>query len=179
MFKYIPLFLIIFSLSSCYHENVEVVPLPEKKLTPAEMVDILTDLQLAEGILTFRRIEKLPVANYGESLYDKIISEHHLTRKQLQENLDFYNNDPKLMEKIYDDVLARLNKMQSELEMQAAKLDSIQKVKTDSIQRLDSVMQKALLNFVSIQKYDSIEEATDTVLYWNYQGQLKIPGFIY
>jgi len=179
MFRNILLSLIFFSLISCYHENKEVIPIPKSMLTKDQMVDILTDLQLSEGILTFRRIERLPVANYGESLYSKVIEEHQLTREQLQENIDFYNNDPKLMEKIYDEVLARLNKMQSELSAQAARLDSIQNFKRDSIQMHDSIMHIPFINLVLIQENDSLVKATDTMINWNYQEWVKIPDFIY
>jgi len=152
--------------------------MPENMLTKDQMVDILTDLQLAEGILTFRRIEKLPVTNYGESLYNKVIEEHHITRHQLQENIDFYNNDPKLMEKIYEEVLARLTKMQSELNAQAARIDSIQKFKRDSIQMLDSVLHLPFINLVLIQEKDSLVEEVD-IVNWKYLERVIIPDFIY
>lgn len=167
------------SLFSCYHENKEIVPVPEKILTKGQMVDVLTDLQLSEGILTYRRIEKLPTTNFGEALYTKVIEEHQLTREKLQENIDYYNNDPKLMEKIYDEVLARLNKLQTELSAQAAKLDSIQKFKNDSILMHDSAMHIPFINLVLIQENDSLQIVSDTLVFWNYQERVKIPGFIY
>jgi hypothetical protein len=176
--KIFSLFLCL-SLFSCYHENKEIQPIPKKLLTRDQMVDIMTDLQLSEGILTFRRIERLPVPDYGVSLYNKVIEEHQLTREQLQENIDYYNNDPKLMEKIYDEVLARLNKMQSELSSEAAKLDSIQNYKLDSIQMRDSAMKIPFINLVLIQENDSVQTETDTILNWNYLERLKIPDFIY
>jgi len=179
MFGKILLLFLGLSLFSCYHENKEIVPVPEKILDRGQMIEILTDLQLAEGILTYRRIEKLPTTDYGEALYTKVIEEHQLTREQLQENIDYYNNDPKLMEKMYDEVLARLNKMQSELSAQAAKLDSIQKFKSDSIQMHDSAMHIPFTNLVLIQENDSLQKENDTLVLWDYLEKVKIPGFIY
>jgi hypothetical protein len=179
MFRKISLLFFLITLFSCYHENKEVISEPHKLLSKEQMVDILTDLQLSEGILTYRRIEKLPVKNYGESLYSKVIEEHHLTREQLQENIDYYNNNPKVMEKIYDEVLARLNKMQTELSLQAAKLDSIQKFKSDSIRIHDSILRTPLISLAPIQKKDALFVMTDSFVNWNYQKPVKIPDFIY
>lgn len=179
MIRFFLLILIVSSLLSCYHENMEIVPVPEKLLTKDQMIDILTDLQLSEGILTFKRIERQPVANYGESLYTKVIDEHQLTREQLQENIDYYNSDPKLMEKIYEEVLARLNKKQSELMIQAAKLDSIQAFKRDSIQMQDSATHFQFINLVLINENDSLQKDADDVLNWKYNEFVKIPDFIY
>ncbi|HEY9114224.1 MAG TPA: DUF4296 domain-containing protein [Bacteroidales bacterium] len=177
--KYFLLLIVVVSSFSCYHENQETITVPENLLTKDQMVDILTDIQLSEGILTYRRIERLPVNNYGESLYNKVIEEHQLTREQLQQNIDYYNGNPKLMEKIYDEVLGRLNKMQTELMIMAAKSDSIAEFKNDSIQKNDSSERFLYFNFVLIQESDTTTEKTDSLVIWNYNEWIKIPGFIY
>ena len=171
--------LLIFSLISCYHENKEAVKIPVNKLSKDQMIDILTDLQLAEGIITYRRIDKLPAKEYGEAVYTKVIEEHHISREQLQENIDFYNDDPKLMEKIYDEVLARLNKMQTEIMLEAAKLDSIARINSDSLQILDSTNRFEYINFVLSLSNDSASSNADSSYNWEYKKWIKLPGIIY
>jgi hypothetical protein len=179
MLKIFFLFFFLSASLSCYHENKEAIPVPEKLLNRAQMVDIITDLQISEGILTYKRIEKIPVKGYGEALYNKVIEEHQVTRQQLQENIDFYNEDPKLMEKIYDEVLARLNKIQSEIMIEAAKRDSLATHQNDSIQIQDSIMLFQFVNFVSIIENDTLKPSIDTPTKWVYKDKIKIPGFIY
>lgn len=143
------------------------------------MVDILTDLQLAEGIITYRRIEKLTANDYGQAVYTKVIDEHQLSREQLQENIDFYNDSPKLMEKIYDEVLTRLNKMQAEIMLMATQQDSLSKILTDSIQKLDSSQRFDHINLVLLALKDTTHSKNDSIPNWNYLEKITIPGFIY
>lgn len=179
MLRKISLVFFLFSFFSCYHENKEVIQEPQKLLSKEQMVDILTDLQLAEGILIYSKIERLPSQNSGIAIYSLVIEKYNLTREELQENIDFYNNDPKLMEKIYDEVLVRLNKMQFELNLQAMKLDSIQKFKRDSIRIHDSILRNPIISLLHITKNDSLLKRTDTIVNWNYLQPVTIPWLIY
>lgn len=114
MFRNFFYFLVVVFLFSCYHENREEVQAPEHLLTKEEMVDIITDIQITEGALTYRRTKRLELKYIREAMYRKVFEEHGITPTILHENYDYYNSDPKEMEDIYESVLAKLSRMQSE-----------------------------------------------------------------
>lgn len=178
MIKQIFLFIILIKLTSCYHENKEVVAQPETLLSEDQIVKIITDLQLAEGILSFNRLQHLPVIDVGETLYKKVFDEYGVTPKQLQQNFDYYNSYPKQMEMIYDKVLAQLTKIQSELMIAKTESDSAKSELMDStlISEIDSIRFRE--NLVLIPKEISLNK-NDEKLKWEYQTGPDLSGFIY
>jgi hypothetical protein len=110
---------------SCYHENQPEVTVPEQLLSEDEMVLIITDIQLAEGALTYRRTRRVEQQGFRESAYKKIFSNYGITAKILNENVNYYNSDPERMELIYEKVLANLSRMEGELTEGESMADSI------------------------------------------------------
>ena len=118
--------LIISSLFSCYHENQAEFKAPEHLLSEQEMVDVLTDVQLAEGAITYQRILRIEQQNFRESAYNQIFLTYGITAKILNENINYYNNNPKQMELIYEQVLAKLSRIQGELREEATQTDTVE-----------------------------------------------------
>lgn len=129
MLKNIVLTLIISILFvSCYHEYNDPQEVPEPLLTTGQMAEILTDVQLAEGIITINRIKKLGKAlPLRDSIYKTVLNHYGITGEQLQENINYYNIQPEQMEKIYEEVLTKLSMIQSGLNIEAAKKAEEQK----------------------------------------------------
>jgi hypothetical protein len=127
--------LISISLVSCYHENKLDVKKPENLISIDKLTGVITDLQLAEGIFVNNRIIGFRTdKEYKDSLYALIFHHYGITFEIFKKNIDYYNTDPVLMEKVYDKVLENLNKMQSKIENEAkeeAKQDTLQ---TDTTQ---------------------------------------------
>lgn len=112
------LFLVLPFLVSCYHENKTEVKIPDHYLEREEMVEILTDIQIAEGIITNNRVHRKKIKKeYKDSIYQRLFDHYNITAETLKENIAFYNVDPSVMEEIYEDVLANLSKVQSEIMM--------------------------------------------------------------
>lgn len=135
--QFLFLFFIPF-LFSCYNENKVVVEKPDPFLDRQTMVEILTDIQIAEGIISHNRKERENTNNeYKDSLYQRLFDQYHISSKVLKENIHYYNVDPSVMEKIYDDVLARLSSIQSDILMDTTRkeMDTIRKedVITDTL----------------------------------------------
>ena len=68
-------------------------------------------------------------------MFQVVFDHHGITHEQLIENIDFYNMQPKVMEKIMEKVLTKLSMQQTEIELKAAELDTIKKAeqeKTDN-----------------------------------------------
>jgi hypothetical protein len=116
--KTILLFLILPFLFSCYHENKVEVKKPGHFLEREEMVEILTDIQIAEGIISHNRSQRKKTnTEFKDSLYQRLFDQYHISAETLKENIAYYNVDPSVMERIYEDVLANLSKVQSEILM--------------------------------------------------------------
>ena len=111
------LFLILPLLFSCYNVNKQVIEKPDPFLSRESMVELLTDIQLAEGIIIYNRSNKVNnFDRYKDSLYSTIFRNHDVTYEIFKENINYYNTDPEFMEDIYEEVLTNLTKMKSEVE---------------------------------------------------------------
>ena len=146
MIKSIFYFLIIIPLLfSCYNEGGNDVKKPETFLSFDEMIEILTDIQIAEGIITHNRsIHENNTDKFRDSLYSKIFHHYGITATAYRENLNYYNDDPSVMEEMFDLVLANLSKEQSQIQMEASIKEEDQEgneesedeiTKSDSIKR--------------------------------------------
>lgn len=131
MQKFFGLVLISLLLSSCYHENKQEVVVPDKLLSEDELVLIMTDLQLAEGVITYNRLQKLSRNNdFKDSVYNLVFKNYEISLEELAENFNYYNTDPQNMELLYERVLSNLSKLQSEVEL-AAKKDTIVEIEEE------------------------------------------------
>lgn len=116
--------LLIPFLYSCYHVNQPEIKVPEHLLNEEEMVTIITDVQLVEGALSYRRTLRVEQKDFRKSAYQQLFSTYGITAKILNENISYYNNEPEKMELIYEQVLAKLSRIQSELTENESKTDS-------------------------------------------------------
>jgi len=112
-------------LFSCYHENQATIEVPDHLLSEEEMIDVITDVQLADGAITYRRTRRIEQKNFRKSAYEQIFSTYGINAKILNENLNYYNSNPKQMELIYEKVLAKLSRIEGEIKDEAKKADTI------------------------------------------------------
>jgi hypothetical protein len=83
--------------------------IPEK-----ELVKLLTDLYIADGLITHPHVNKWFPALDSTSTYYHIIAEHGYTKATLDKTLKFYfYRNPKKLISIYDKVLGILSEMES------------------------------------------------------------------
>ena len=101
------LLFLVFTLGSC--QRPDEVVIPEGTLPESTMIAMLTDMHLVEGAKVGNKImgDTLPAPVYFEKVYSK----HGITEDQFEENFRFYSANPKLMAKIYDQVIVNLNKI--------------------------------------------------------------------
>jgi hypothetical protein len=110
--SFLALILIFVSCGSNGGKNRKGKMIPTK-----EVVSILTDLYLSDGILAFPPVRskfsvKDSIANYIE-----VIEKHGYTKNQMDNTMHYYFvKDPKKLAKIYDEVLAKLSEIQTKLE---------------------------------------------------------------
>jgi len=109
--------IIIISLiitGSCRHGEKKGILIPAKELIP-----ILTDLYLGDGLLAYPPVRIQFSAKDSIINYMDIIEKHGYTKESMDATLKYYFvNNPKKLQKIYDQVLARLSEIQSDIETQ-------------------------------------------------------------
>lgn len=95
-------------------KNIKLIP-------EEELVSVLTDLYLSTGILGYPPARNLFMAKDSIENYIDVIEKHGFTKEQMDKTLKYYFiEETKELEKIYDQVLARLTEIQSGLETASA-----------------------------------------------------------
>jgi len=83
--------------------------IPEKNL-----ISLLSDLYIGDGLLQYSPVRNMFTAKDTISSYIDVIKKHGYTKEQVDRTLQYYFvNDPKELQKIYDEVLADLSAIQS------------------------------------------------------------------
>jgi hypothetical protein len=85
--------------------------IPEKKL-----ISLLIDLYIGDGLLQNPSVRNIYVYKDSNSSYLDIIQKHGFTKDKVDKTLEYYfENDPRELQKIYDEVLARLSEIQTRI----------------------------------------------------------------
>ena len=106
--------LILFSVS-CSQSGQKT---GRKDLIPSDdLKSILTDLYIGDGLLAYPPLRNIYSQKDSITSYIDIINKHGYTKEQMDLTLKYYFvNNPKKLQKIYDEVLARLSEVQSRLQ---------------------------------------------------------------
>ena len=149
------LFFLIFA-SSCYHENIPVVTKPETLLPEEEMINILTDIYIAEGTIAYQKTQKNLPDDVEFKYYEQIFEKYGISHRVLKESMNYYNSNPKNMELLLEKVLANLSKLQPDIEKEPLPSDSVSSQAVDSATRMvqDSI-QEIKSDTVLVQIQDS------------------------
>lgn len=123
--------------------QTEEQPIPKGYLQQEKMVDILVDIHIVEGAKVGRRImsDTLMADVYFAKVYDK----HGVKKEEFTRNFNYYSSKPELMNKVYEQVLDSLNKVDVQVfqEMEADSTDSLSQEKEMSIAPPDSSLKQA------------------------------------
>ena len=73
------------------------------------MKEVLKSVQIIESKYQHQKVIDSEIASYNlKSNYDPIFSLHKINDSLFIENLDFYSNNPKMLEEIYKDIINEL-----------------------------------------------------------------------
>ena len=87
-------------------------PKPEVFLSEEQMVDVMTDVQIMESIIGYKKNVNQKTAYIKTRGYDTLFAHHGITDSIFEENLLYYNEvEPLVLERVLDSVIARLGKM--------------------------------------------------------------------
>jgi len=105
------LFIILFS--QCNSE--QSIDIPEDILKPDSMEVILRDLHIADATLMNTQPDNKEYKYRSDIYYAQILRKHNISRAEFDSSIMFYARYPLLFEKIYDKVLAEMNRMYGEM----------------------------------------------------------------
>lgn len=117
--KRLVLILLLFVLvAACGHKDKGFMP--ERLLTESEMIDMMTDVQIIEADINYRKTQvkeegaqPLEFRNLTQSYYDQLYEHYGITDSIFSQNLRYYSERPEVLEKIMDSVMQRLLREQS------------------------------------------------------------------
>lgn len=109
-------------LFSCNNEKKT----PDYVIPHDDMVNIIIDIHLTDGLLTQnkvrRRLSRKDTSNY----YNAIFRNYDYTRADFDTSVYFYSKNINKYDKIYEEVLNRLNEMETKLKEESSEETSNQ-----------------------------------------------------
>jgi hypothetical protein len=102
----------IFILSSCYREP----ELSTRKISDQKMIEILTDVHLAEAKLTeFAAKPEVFKDSIAKVYYNNIFKIHQVKREEYDQCMNALMKNPDALSKIYEKVLEKLQKDETKI----------------------------------------------------------------
>ena len=105
---------------ACGHKDKGFMP--ERLLNESEMIDIMTDVQIIEADINYRKtqvreegMQPQEFRNLTQSYYDQLYEHYGITDSIFSQNLRYYTERPDVLEKIMDSVTQRLLREQAAL----------------------------------------------------------------
>lgn len=87
-------------------------------MSQATLTSVLTEVHLVEAAMNMRRNNGQEFENQKNALFDAIFTHYGITPELLEANLLYYNQHPAVMEKVYQDVIDSLLRIQQELRLE-------------------------------------------------------------
>lgn len=83
--------------------------LPQGILSSDQMIGVMVDLQLIEGLIAVRDTELEEVNTYYQSIFKK----HQIDKETLDKSIQYYSKHPDILEIVYQEVITELSKKQA------------------------------------------------------------------
>ena len=105
---------VLLLLMSCNNKETKVAT-PNVLLSEPQMVDIMTDVQILENAINYRRGKNISTNNLKTKGFDAIFSHYGITDSVFFENMDYYNDNPEMMKRVMDSVEVRFQEIKKGL----------------------------------------------------------------
>lgn len=85
---------------------------PPKDILPrGEFIDIITDIQKAQSLLSMKADSTIDIRNMKLKAYsEEILKKHNVSEKRYNKSVEYYSTNPEELNKIMDQVVKKLNK---------------------------------------------------------------------
>ena len=121
--------LLIVLLSSCHSEKKQEIP--TGVMSSEKFTSVMIDVQLLEAMRA-QGVEMIAPEEGVEGEYSKIFSKHHISESEFRTSYKFYREHPDKMEKVFEQVLDSLSKLDAEVKQ---RYSAQRKAQTDSLSR--------------------------------------------
>jgi len=106
-------FFLLITFSSCSGDNS--VAIPDDVLTPEEISQVLTEIQIVEARYQRRLYSpKTEMKTLALEDFRKVLRKNGLTPQEFKESFDFYKQYPELLSEVYEKSIENLTLMQAE-----------------------------------------------------------------
>ncbi len=93
---------------------------PDDLLPEPTFINLMIEVQLAEGIKTQFMHSKNAQYNLGEALYSEFLERHGVSQEDFLNTFKYYQERPHLFEKVYEQVLDSLSTMEGAIKKEFA-----------------------------------------------------------
>ena len=100
------LLIVLFIAFAC--QKKEVIPRDE-------LVPVLVEIHLMDGAIRQSRFKDEVQVPDSIDVYEYVLEKHGYTQAQFDSSINYYSRDPRRFEQIYQEVLARLNRMETKV----------------------------------------------------------------
>jgi hypothetical protein len=105
-------FILLIITVSCENPIVEK---PEILIKKDKMIEIIVDAHLAEATFNMRRNQdSLVMKSSSTDFYYSVLKDHQVTDSVFEQSFVYYASFPKQFEKMYQDVMNKLNEIEQE-----------------------------------------------------------------
>ena len=114
IFKYILLLLIlsiVMTSQSCKRGDAKT---PENVIVKDKMISIMLDINLVESSLRMNPPRNMNDSLQIKSYYKVIFKKYKVTKTEFDKSVEYYSKHPEKFGEIYDEIISRLSRMQSE-----------------------------------------------------------------
>ena len=95
---------LLFFVYQCKTDKHKIDIIPEQK-----MIQILTDVMIAESAINFEQGKQNEIANYSNYYYSVVFEKYKITKKQFEYNMEYYSKNNKNFNEMFLKVIANLN----------------------------------------------------------------------
>lgn len=113
MMKILSGLVLLLALVSCYHPKPEAEFDMKLVISADSMVTLLTDLHIAEGIISTVKDKPKSSGIMASEYFDFILKKHQISRESYEESIRYYAYHAEEMDKIYEKVIIDLGKIES------------------------------------------------------------------
>lgn len=104
-FAFVVLF--IFSCSNSKQPPTDIIPRDT-------LISVIVDMHIADVILLNPNVQSKISDISSNKLYQTVLNKYNITRERFNKSMDYYANNPEVLDSIYDIVIERLNLIESE-----------------------------------------------------------------
>lgn len=105
--------LLALGMVSCYQTPADSDFDTDKVISADSMVSLLTDIHLADGIISTRKDKSIPVGHLSGEYFEVILKKHNIDRETFEESMRYYAYHTEEFSEIYEKVITNLSLKES------------------------------------------------------------------